>query len=135
VNAGPWPRVASTAEDLPAPTVISLDWDYAYSSVLTDRSPGVSEVRCLDPRALGLSHGLTARLEAWLDRIERHSASWVRDDPVTDESRAAEEQFERDLVGLAYDVAHELGPEVEVLVRGEDIDVVRRRLRSRGPGT
>ena len=132
MDASPTPPGRGAAEDLPALTVISLDWDYAYSSVLTDRAPGVSEVRCVDPRALGLSHDLTARLEAWLDRMEAHSVLWLRDEPVTSQSRAVEQQLERDLVGLAYDVAHELGPDVEVLVRGDDIDVVRRRLRSRG---
>ena len=111
----------------PSPTVVSLDWDYGYASVLTDRSPGVHEVRCLDPWELGLSDGLTTRLQAWLARAEAHSARWVRDDPLTEDARSVEEQLERDFVSLAYDVAHELGPDVGVLVRGREIEAARHR--------
>ena len=52
------------------PTVISLEWDYSYESVLANRSPGAWGVDLLDPAELGLSQGLAERLAGWLDRQE-----------------------------------------------------------------
>ena len=109
------------------PTVVSLEWDYAYPSVLVDRSPGVFGVDCLDPAALGLSAELAARLERWMDRHEGLSGAWIREDPPeTDEERRLGEQQHRDLLTLAYDVQRELGPDVEVLLDGRPLEERRR---------
>jgi hypothetical protein len=109
-----------------APTVISLGWDYGYASVLENRSPGVMGVDLLDPAALGLSHELTRRLTAWLDRQEVLSGRWVGEEPDTEESLRAETESARELLTLAHDVQHELGPDVEVLLHGRPLSEHRR---------
>ncbi|TFV47783.1 hypothetical protein [Blastococcus sp. TF02A-35] len=104
------------------PTVVSLEWDYCYPSVLADRSPGVLGTDLLDPAELGLSAQLTARLEAWRDRQESLSGAWVRDaPPVTEAERNLGEQQQRELLTLAHDVQHELGADVEVLLDGRPL--------------
>jgi hypothetical protein len=108
------------------PTVISLEWDYSYESVLENRSPGVMGVDLLDPAELGLSPELAERLAGWLDRQEALSGRWVRDEPDTEESLRAETESARELLALAYDVQHELGPDVEVLLHGRPLSEHRR---------
>ncbi len=109
------------------PTVISLDWDYGYNSVLVNRSPGVRGVDELDPAEVGLSHELAGRLAAWLERQEVLSGRWVREEPDTEESLRAETGAARELLTLAYDVQHELGPDVDVLLHGRPLNEHRRR--------
>ena len=108
-------------EDRARPTVISLEWDYGYDSVLLDRSPGVLGVATEDPIELGLSEGLVRRLRQWLDRQDALSARWVRDEPDTEESLHAEAVLRRELLALAYDVQHELGRAVDVLLDGRPL--------------
>ena len=108
------------------PTVISLEWDYSYGSVLANRSPGVWGVDLLDPAELGLSEELAGRLAGWVDRQEVLSGRWVREEPDTEESKRAESESARELLTLAYDVQRELGPDVEVLLHGRPLDQQRR---------
>ena len=108
------------------PTVISLDWDYGYESVVENRSPGVIGVDLLDPAALGLSQELASRLTAWRDRQEVLSGRWVGEEPDTEESLRAETESARELLTLAHDVQHELGPDVEVLLHGRPLNEHRR---------
>ena len=109
------------------PTVIAVEWDYAYPSVLADRSPKVRGTDLPDPAELGLSAGLTARLEQWMDRHEALSGVWIRDDPSeTGEERRLAQQQHRDLLTLAYDVQRELGRDVEVLLEGRPLKEQRR---------
>jgi len=112
--------------DIDPPTVISLEWDYSYESVLENRSPGVVGVDLLDPAELGLSQELTERLAAWLDRQEVLSGRWVREEPDTEESLRAETESARELLTLAYSVKHELGSDVEVLLHGQPLSEHRR---------
>jgi anti-sigma regulatory factor (Ser/Thr protein kinase) len=102
-----------------APTVISLDWDLGYESVLQNHSPGISGVDQLDPAELGLSPGLASRLAAWLHREEVMARRLIADehDCVEDETESR-----RELLTLAYDVRREVGPDVEVLLRGRPLD-------------
>lgn len=120
------PAQADPESYIGPPTVISLDWDYSYESVLEDRSAGVFGVDLLDPADLGLSQELTGRLTAWLDRQEVLAGRWVREEPDTADSRRAESESARELLTLAYDVQHELGPDVEVLLHGRPLDGHRR---------
>ena len=106
---------------------MSLEWDYGYSTVLCDRSPGVSGVSFLDYAELGLSPELRARLSAWHEEIDRLSARWITDGPVTPEVETAERRSAAHKLALAYDVQHELGSDVELLVDGESLDERRRR--------
>ncbi|RBY88130.1 hypothetical protein DQ244_16400 [Blastococcus sp. TBT05-19] len=102
--------------------MVSFEWDYCYPSVLADRSPGVLGIDLLDPAELGLSPELIARLDAWRDRQETLSGAWIRiDPPVTDEEQSRGEQQQRELLTLAHDVQHELGPDVEVLLDGQPL--------------
>ncbi len=109
------------------PTVISLEWDYGYESVLQDCSPGVIGVLLRDPGELGLSAELATRLTAWRDHQEILSGRWIREEPETEESLRAETRSARELLTLAYDVQHELGPDVEVLLHRRRLDQYRRR--------
>ncbi|RBY97983.1 hypothetical protein DQ237_03565 [Blastococcus sp. TF02-8] len=110
------------------PTVISLEWDYGYPSIVADRSPGVLGIDLLDPAELGLSAELVARLEAWRDARERLSAVWIRDDPLeTEEERVLREQQRQELLALAHDVQHELGRDVEVLLERRPLREAHRR--------
>ena len=108
------------------PTVVSVEWDYAYPSVLADRSPGVLGTDLLDPAELGLSAELAGRLEQWMDRQEALSGAWIRDPPETEEERRLGQQQHRDLLTLAYDVQRELGADVEVLLDGRPLKEQRR---------
>ena len=109
------------------PTVVSLEWDHAYPSVIADRTPGVVGVDLLDPAQLGLSVELAARLELWLERQEALSGAWIRDEPPeTEEERRLRELQHRDLLTLAYDVQRELGPDVEVLLHDRPLKEQRR---------
>jgi len=109
------------------PTVVSLEWDYEYGSVLADRSPGTLGTDLLDPAELGLSAELVARLEAWTDRQEALSGAWIRDDPPeTEAERRLGERQHRELLTLAYDVQRELGPDVEVLLDQRPLKERRR---------
>ena len=100
------------------PTVVNLEVDHGYSSILVNRSPGVGGVWELTPEELGLSVELAQRLTEWLDRWEVLSNRWLNDLPETEESRRAEEQSDRELLALAFDVQHALGPDVEVTLNG-----------------
>ncbi|MCA0146725.1 hypothetical protein [Blastococcus sp. LR1] len=114
------PRVPEPREG--PPTVVSLEWDYMYPSIIADRSPGVLGTDLLDPAELRLSAELVARLEAWTDRQESLSGAWIRDDPpVTEAEQHLGEQQQRELLTLAYDVQRELGPDVEVLLDGHPL--------------
>ncbi|MCW2700370.1 MAG: hypothetical protein JWQ45_1905 [Blastococcus sp.] len=117
----------TAAPDVGPPTVVSLDWDYAYESVLRDVSPGVSDVRLLKPAELGLSPALAARLAGWHERQDVLSGRWVREEPDTDESRREESALAHELSTLAYDVQHELGRDVEVLLHGRPLHERPRR--------
>jgi hypothetical protein len=103
------------------PTVVSVEWDFGYDSLLLDRSPGVIGVNELDPAELGLSAGLIGRLKALLDRYERVCGHWVQqsmsgaaDD--TDEERRDMAELQADTRDVAYAVQNELGSFVVVLV-------------------
>jgi hypothetical protein len=109
------------------PTVISVHWDYGYESVLENRSPGVMAVALLDPTELGLSPQLVERLAAWHHKQDVLSGRWIREEPDTEETLRAEAELARELLTLAYDVQHELGPDVEVLLHGRPLNEHRRR--------
>jgi hypothetical protein len=109
------------------PTVVSIEWDYGYPSVLANVSPGVPTVDLLDPADLGLSPPLVGRLKAWLERQEVLSRRWYSDEADTEESLRAEAQSRKEKLALAYDVQHELSPDVEVLLEGQPISEYRHR--------
>lgn len=113
--------------DAEPPTVVSIEWDYGYSSVLANRSPGVPPVNLLDPADLGLSPSLVGRLETWLERQEVLSRRWYSDEADTEESLGAEAKSRKELLALAHDVQHELWPDVEVLLEGRPISQYRHR--------
>jgi hypothetical protein len=99
------------------PRVVSLEWDYSYASVLTDRSPGVlGTVDFVDPAGLGLPPELGERLESWRDRQEALSGAFLRDEPATEEERSLGQQQDRELLTVAYDVQQALAPDVQVLL-------------------
>jgi hypothetical protein len=102
------------AEPDGAPTVIAVEVDYGYSSILVDRSPGVLGVREVDPTALGLPPDLVRRLGEWLARWDALSRYWTGAEPEPDWVRGDSEVLGREMVTLAYDVQHALGPDVEV---------------------
>ncbi|OMQ16287.1 hypothetical protein A7K94_0203560 [Modestobacter sp. VKM Ac-2676] len=83
-------------------------------------------VRFLGPVALGLSPGLAERLATWLARWERVSGYWINEWGKPDWLPAEESALRRDLLDLGHDVAHELGPDVEVLIEGIPLDEYRR---------
>ena len=92
--------------------------DHGYASILVDRSPGVTSVRTLSPEELGLSPELAQRLADWLLRWEVLSQRWVAGLPETGTTRRDEEQSDRELLTLAFDVQHALAPDVEVTLGG-----------------
>jgi hypothetical protein len=107
--------------ELASPTVVSVEWDFGYGSLLLDRSPGVLGVHQLNPAELGLSSRLIGRLEALLDRHERVCGHWVQqsmsgaaDD--TDEERRDMADLQAETRDVAYAVQNELGGFVVVLV-------------------
>ena len=100
------------------PTVVDVQVDHGYSSILVDRSPGVSSVRTLSPEELGLSPELAQRLADWLRRWEVLSHRSVNGLPETETTRREEEESDRDLLTLAFDVEHALAPDVEVTLGG-----------------
>ncbi len=105
------------------PTVVSLDWDYAYPSVLVDRSPGVPAIDFVDPAELGLPPELAERLEEWRDRQEALSGAFHRyQPPQTEEERRLGRQQDRELLTLACDVRQALAPDVEVLLWGRPVE-------------
>ncbi|NEK87826.1 hypothetical protein GCU60_18970 [Blastococcus saxobsidens] len=106
------------------PTVVSLDWDYMYPSVLVDRSPGLfGSVAFVDPAELGLPPELVSRLESWWDRQEMLSGAFHRDQPPMSEvERRLGKQQDRELLTLAYDVRQALAPDVEVLLWGRPLE-------------
>jgi hypothetical protein len=55
------------------------------------------------------------------------SRRWIREEPDTEETLRAEAESARELLTLAYDVQHELGPDVEVLLHGRPLNEHRRR--------
>jgi hypothetical protein len=100
------------------PTVVSLEWDYSYGSVLIDRSPGrLGTVDFVDPAGVGLPPELVERLESWRDRQETLSGAFLRDQPpVAEEERRLGQRQDRELLTLAHDVRQALAPGVEVLL-------------------
>ena len=100
------------------PTVVSLEWDYSYGSVLIDRSPGVlGTVAFVGAPGLGLPAELVERLECWRDRQETLSGAFLRDQPPpTEEERRLGQRQDRELLTLAHDVRQALAPDVEVLL-------------------
>ncbi|MCZ2828168.1 hypothetical protein O2W14_04870 [Modestobacter sp. VKM Ac-2986] len=100
------------------PTVIDVQVDVGYSSILVNRSPGVAGVWEMTPEELGLSEELSQRLTGWLDGWHVLSNRWINDLPETEGSRRAEEESGRELVTLAFDVQHALAPDVEVTLFG-----------------
>lgn len=103
------------------PTVVSVEWDFGYDSLLLDRSPGVIGVGELDPAELGLSPGLIGRLKALLDRHERVYGHWVQQSMAGAEDDTGEEhrdtaELRADTRDVAYAVQNELGSFVVVLV-------------------
>ena len=102
------------AEPDGVPTVIAVEVDYGYSSILVDRSPGVLGVREVEPAALRLPPDLARRLGQWLERWDALSRYWTGAEPEPDWVRGDSEVLAREMVTLAYDVQHALGPDVEV---------------------
>ncbi len=104
------------------PTVVSIEWDHFYRSVLIDRSPGVRGVSWLDPIELGLSEDLAERLRAWNREAEALARRDLDDEPEDEASLAADAASDRQMRELAHEVRRELGPEVEVLLNGRPLD-------------
>ena len=106
------------------PTVIDVQVDYACSSMLVDRSPGIAGVRGVPPEELGLSPGLVARLSEWVARSEPWASVGVTthvDEAEPDWVAGEGEWLRHERVTLAYAVQHELGPDVEVLLDGAPV--------------
>ncbi|MFC6567804.1 hypothetical protein [Actinoplanes utahensis] len=83
------------------PTVVSVEWDFGYDSLLLNRSPGVIGVDELNPAELDLSPELADRLKALLERHERVYGHWVHQSMSGAEEETDEER--RDLTGLRAD--------------------------------
>ncbi|GAA1645267.1 hypothetical protein GCM10009828_087780 [Actinoplanes couchii] len=103
------------------PATVAIEWDFGYDSLLLDRSPGVIGVDELNPSDLGLSPGLTRRLEALLDRHERVYGYWVQQSMAgaeedTDQERRDMADLRAETLDVAYAVQNELGNSVDVLV-------------------
>ena len=75
----------------------------------------------LDPDELGLSPHIGTRMRMWLEEHEALERHYLSDEPETDYTRGAEAKSDRDLLTLAYDIAHELEPDVKVLLNGAPI--------------
>jgi hypothetical protein len=100
------------------PSVISVEVDACYTSILVDRSPGLTGVVELDPAQLPLTPALCARLAEWHERYDTLSRRWINDEPETPRSREDDARLDHDMLTLAYDVRNELGPDVEALLSG-----------------
>jgi hypothetical protein len=97
------------APDVPA--VVLVMAEYGDLDGLWDRSPGA--VGPLRGARLGVSPALAARLREWNAEFDRCGlVGW--DDP------AAEDRWLRTGLHLAYDLQHELGPDVEVRYHHDD---------------
>jgi hypothetical protein len=94
--------------------------------MLVDRSPGIRGVRFADPVELGLDVELRARLRSWVARCHALTP-YLIGERQTPEDDAAHAVLRRDLITLAHDVAHQLAPDVEVLVEGRPIREQRSR--------
>ncbi|BAL88707.1 hypothetical protein AMIS_34870 [Actinoplanes missouriensis 431] len=108
------------------PTVVSIEWDFGYSSLLVDRSPGVIGVDDRAPAELALSPDLIRRLDALLTRHERIYGHWVQQSMAGVEDDTAQERrdmadLQAETLALAYEVQHELGGSVVVLVDGHPL--------------
>ncbi len=101
-------------EEEPRPTVVLVMAEYSAFPVW-DRSPG--GVGPIDPADLDVSPGLQSRLTAWNEVFERRL-----DHPVTDVEIDA---WRREGLGLAHDLQHEVGTEVQVLYFDDSAGVQR----------
>ncbi|GAB3217862.1 hypothetical protein GCM10027586_10860 [Kineococcus gypseus] len=119
-------------------SVLSLEWDFGYSSILVDRSPHITGVQEVRPEALGLTAQLCARLHHWHQRQETLSGHWVRQwfehepetEPESEESRHLAQQLSDELHQLAWDVQHQLGSDVEVQLHGRALSEHRAHQRA-----
>jgi hypothetical protein len=97
----------------------SLAWPLVDLSDEPARDPVV-------PASLGVSPELTLRLRRLAQRWDLLSRRWIHDRPVADVSRREEAEWARDQLEAAYDLQHELGDDVEVLVDRIPLTEARR---------